>query len=397
MTNFEDVSNRIYGIITGQQHQARMYTEEGVETTDPTEARRFFVSDPNYMVTLDQDSREIIVNRNKHTDLEDFSKLMKKLRMLSNRHMLKTNLQVFGRQIKPKDYAMQARLKAKKSDEVLESAMYGTRKTSYQALEDVKVVVKHKQDVDEEQKGSRSRGIKSIYIEANGERTRFPYPLLTAARAMARHISKGGDFQDEIGQHIMELTEEMVNLREFNTYARTLNHNQQSDEILNLSKQQYKIAKEKLKKYSGKRTYEDACKEATASDDTEVTYNSDDVKDLFTVKHIDQRVEAALPFINNIIKEKLKREKRIQALSEKPFYVRNEQLLPEDEVIRYYTPEINLGKKLECVINSAQEQNELSEYIKGVAEKLMNGKTVTEFDKKIMKNFLENVKLTIDK
>lgn len=397
MTNFDEVARRLYGIISGHQHQPKMFTDQGQETTDPSEARRFFVSEPNYMATVDEDTREILVNRNKNTDLDIFSSLMKKIRVLSTKYMLKTNLQVFGKQIQPKDYAMQARLKSKdKNDEVLESTMYGSRKTSYQKLEDVKIIVKHHREVDPELRGSRSRGIKAVYLQQDGERTQFPYPLLTPARAMGRHLCNGGKVSDSVGQHIMELTETMVNLREFTRYAKNMQESEQSRDIVRLAREQYESARQKLKKFAGPKTYETMCAEVTEQYKEESFDVQNNIKELFTVKQIDPRVEAALPYINKIIAQKNLREQRLLAASKQPFVLKKESMVTEDDLIEYPDPQKNMGRNLKLMINKVQESNELSEYLTGVAESLIGGNTLTEFDKRLIKNVLENSKIAVD-
>lgn len=393
MTNFKDVAKRIYGIISGHGHDLKMFTDGGQETTKLKKARRFFVSEPNYMVTVDEQTREIVINRNEHTELDDFDKLMKKISQLGTRHIIKVSFQEFGKQIQPKDYAMQAR----QSDEVLESTMYGSRKTSYQKLEDVKIIVKHKHEVDKDQTGSRSRGIKSIYLEVAGERTQFPYPLLTAARAMGRHMSKGGKMADRVGSYIMELTETLVNLREFANYARRMPHNDQSQQITKLAREQYESARRSLKKFSGSRTYQAMCDEAatlSTVDDSSLT-DGEDVKELFTVKHVDSRVEAALPHIQKLLAQQKQKQMRLESASKQPFYLNN-AVVTEDDIIEYSDPQKNMGRKLRSMINRVSEKNELSEYLSMIAEDLLNGSTLTEFDKKIIKNILENVVITVD-
>lgn len=395
MTNFDDVSRRLYGIISGHlgvnvKDNLTMFTDEGSETTDPREARRFFVFKPNYMITVDEDTREILVNRNQNTDLDEFSSLMKQVRLLSTKYMLKTNLQVFGKQILPKDFAMQAKLKAK-NDEVLESVMHGSRKTSYQKFEDVKIIVKHNREVDPEQRGSRSRGIKTIYLQQDGERTKFPYPLLTPARAMGRHLCNGGKINDTVGEYIMELTETMVNLREFTKYARNMQESEESRDIVKLAREQYESARQQLKKFSGPKTYEVMC--AMCQESTEQhqeTVDTDLVKELFTVKQVDPRVEAALPYIKKIIAEKKAKQQRLLAASKQPMVFKKESVVTEDDIIEYDDPQKNIGQKLKTLINKVESSNELSEYLSEVAEQLMNGNTLTEFDKKIIRNILKN-------
>jgi hypothetical protein len=62
--------------------------------------------------------------------------------------------------------------------------------------------------------------IDAIYIEnAVGERFRYPVRHLNGARAMAQHIAHGGNPYDEIGQHVVSLSEELSKLRMFKGYV----------------------------------------------------------------------------------------------------------------------------------------------------------------------------------
>ena len=62
------------------------------------------------------------------------------------------------------------------------------------------------------------------YIEsAEGERFKYPYKHLNGARAMARHVSEGGNPFDSFGKHIIGLSEELSKLRSFKTYINRSN------------------------------------------------------------------------------------------------------------------------------------------------------------------------------
>tara|TARA_R110000782_G_scaffold10285_3_gene32253 strand:- start:1667 stop:3061 length:1395 start_codon:yes stop_codon:yes gene_type:complete len=58
-----------------------------------------------------------------------------------------------------------------------------------------------------------------MYIEsADGERFKYPFRHLNGARAMARHVSEGGNLYDDFGKHIVEMSTELNKLRKFKTY-----------------------------------------------------------------------------------------------------------------------------------------------------------------------------------
>jgi hypothetical protein len=89
--------------------------------------------------------------------------------------------------------------------------MYGTSRSSYQKLENVKIIARHsKPIVDETKPGARSRNIESFYIENSlGERFRLPEgTTLNGARAYARHVKNGGAVHDDFGKHIGKIISE---------------------------------------------------------------------------------------------------------------------------------------------------------------------------------------------
>jgi hypothetical protein len=134
--------------------------------------------------------------------------------MAKNYNLLPT-VRIFGKHLEPKDFESFVA-----SSTVSESA-FGSTKTSYHVQPQAKVVLRHSKPVAEEKPGSRSRNIKQIYIDNNqGERFKFDVPYLTAARAMARHVSDGGAPYDEKGRVIYDMAVERQDLRKLVSYAR---------------------------------------------------------------------------------------------------------------------------------------------------------------------------------
>ena len=63
MINYERVAEKLFSIVKGHGHTLVMFTDQGMETSDAAEARRFFVSKPNYMITLDPENRNVKFNK----------------------------------------------------------------------------------------------------------------------------------------------------------------------------------------------------------------------------------------------------------------------------------------------------------------------------------------------
>jgi hypothetical protein len=104
--------------------------------------------------------------------------------------------------------------------QMTESKLWGSSKTSYQDLGETKIIIKHTQPVNLNLAAGRTMHIESIFIENDqGERFRYPYRHLNGARALAQHVAHGGTSYDDIGTHIIGLSEEMSKLKMFKGYV----------------------------------------------------------------------------------------------------------------------------------------------------------------------------------
>ena len=102
-----------------------------------------------------------------------------------------------------------------------ESTMYGTSRNSIQNVGNARVLVKHSKPVNQEQPGARTRDIHSLYVESGeGERFKYPFRHLNGARAMARHVHAGGKPHDEVGEAIVNLSDQLAKLKEVTKFAR---------------------------------------------------------------------------------------------------------------------------------------------------------------------------------
>ena len=112
------------------------------------------------------------------------------LKELSKDYLLNFDYNVFGKRLKPKGELQDAEKNSEKDmADVMEASLgklSGSTKTSYQPLENVKIVLKHKKAIDEEIRGSRSRNIHSIFIQRGEERFKLPennLPIMVSVSA----------------------------------------------------------------------------------------------------------------------------------------------------------------------------------------------------------------------
>ena len=308
MLSSEYVAEKMFKILKGNGHELKLYTNEGADTVDPSEARRFFLIDTGTMVSLDEtdNRREVKVSLGQGVEYADLKDTLYQIKNLANRSIIEYTLKQYSKQIEPKDFDYQAQ-KVRDMNAVNEAigAAYGSTKSSYQKLESARLVIKHNKPVNEEQRGSRSRNIQAIYIEnAEGERYRFPSNNLSGGRAMLRHVKEGGTPYDDFGKHIVEQCNELKKLKEFKRYSEKNGLvNEDTADIVEAVVSRISNIRETLNKMKGSRSYA-AMLEAFESKDEQLDEDDfSDVKDKFTVQFFDENVEGALPYVQALVKE----------------------------------------------------------------------------------------------
>ena len=305
--NIDKVGEQVFKVLKGHGMTLELFTSDGKSTVDPMEAKRFYNAENKMMVNLDvaDEKSELKIGLGKSADVNGLRKLFDNLRSLANRNIIEYTLRTFGKDIEPRDFAFQAKKDSEMKVQESFSKPYGSSKSSYQALENARLIIKHKKHVDEEVRGSRSRNIHSLFIEnAEGERYKFPGTNLSAARAMLRHIKEGGVPHDEMGTHIVALSEEFAELTKFRNYAKksSLISEDTQDVIEGVSNRLEGIRKQfkSLSGTKGYKRYSEGYTEKAVSLEEE---GVDSLKDQFTVRSFDENVASALPHVARVVRE----------------------------------------------------------------------------------------------
>jgi hypothetical protein len=110
MVEMSSLAEKIFSLLKGNGLQVKIFDEAGTESTDPTTARRFFVVNPNIMVTLDEDGNTVEFSKGKNVD-DSVMGIQKNIRKLADQHMMNSKIKVFGKSIQPRDYSYQAKMK----------------------------------------------------------------------------------------------------------------------------------------------------------------------------------------------------------------------------------------------------------------------------------------------
>ena len=188
----------------------------------------------------------------------------------------------------------------------LAESLTGTAKSSFENLDKTRLIIRHSKAVDENIPGDRTRNINSLYIEnSDGERFKYPVIHLAGARAMARHVANGGVPHDDFGKHIVGVSEQIAQLNSFSRYAANKDQlNDSAGDIIEKAKMKLETMRKYIKGLSKQKNYE-AIKEtfqpSAIAELDDATKNS--LREKFTLKHMDDRVESALPLLHSIMQE----------------------------------------------------------------------------------------------
>ena len=230
MNNLEPVSEKLFAKIRGRFPSVTIGDGQGTVTDDPKLAKYF---DFDYKegqevlgkvsITLDEEGVVVLYNQDFMAEAGESEKnnwynFLKEIRIFAKKHMLNFDTRdITKSNLDKRDYAHLTRTAGE--TQMSESNMYGTSRTSFENIDTARLVLKHTKPVNQEVAGSRTQNVHSMYIEsADGERFKYPFRHLNGARAMARHVSEGGNLYDDFGKHIVEMSTELNKLRKFKTY-----------------------------------------------------------------------------------------------------------------------------------------------------------------------------------
>ncbi len=404
--DYNTVSEKLFKVLKGHGYSVQMFdSNEGMEISDPARARFFYVKSPNIMVNVDQQNGEIKMHKGPES-VESIDKSIKSVKNLARDNLLDFDLREFGREIKPKNYTFRLNTNTMK-DITTESytSLAGTTKTSSQNLEGAKLLIKHRKPVNEEVPGSRSRNIKALYIEnADGERFKYPFIHLNGARAMTRHVQSGGNPYDEVGQSIVNISEQLSKIREVaNIVRRSPNMLEQASSIYNSLLAKQEKLRETMKRLTTSTGYNEYVDNFTASTVSEVSQDSlDKMKEKFTVSNIDSRIQELLPMIHQIHEEEMNdteqlRQRVAQNISKGPFELSprtaSQQEYSPDNIKKFSSKEHMMAYKLSDMAARAKD-DEVAVFLSRMSDKISgeDKERMTVDDVEVLKNVLKNIK-----
>ena len=316
MREINKISNALFEKIRDRFEDVSLGDENAKATSDP-EAARFFnfdyvVDDKNYgnitISLIDEISLKIYFSKNISSDLDEEERkhwygFLRELREFARRNLLSFEPRDITRStLKHRDIQQQSKADStySKDEVVAEGRMYGTHKSSYEKDGNVKLIVRHTESVNPEQRGARSRKIKAIFIEnTEGERRKLCCNNLRYARAIARHVAEGGLMEDEFGQHITRIAEECSKLRPFKSQMiRRTFEDQETQAMVEAAFEYHSLLNDTLKRMSGRKGYA-ACKENFQMDEQTLMdeFDVDSMRERFVKRTYNDATDQALPIV----------------------------------------------------------------------------------------------------
>ena len=267
--------------------------------------------------------------------------------------------------------------------------MTGSRKSSYQPLADnVKIIVRHNKDVNEEVRGARSRNIHSILIQRGEEKFKMAENNLSAARAMARHLHNGGETFDTIGEAITEMSRDYGKLKEFVSYVRKAKLvNETNEEFVTLAMENINDIKTNLKRLSGVKSYANAVETVTNYNNVELLQDDLDLESKFTETHFDDKVANVLDNLKVMASKRHAFESYITNAIAKETFENIKEQLKEDELMEFDTPHAKLGHQVSKLGYSAKDEK-LGNYLHSISSKLNAGGQLSQFEYGAIKSSL---------
>ena len=317
--NLNIIAKDLFNKIRGRFSQVTLGDSQGKQTTTPTEARFFdfdFKDGENALgkvsISISEEDGLVVlhskdfVEQSEEPQKRSWFNFLKELRDFAKARVLGFDTRdITKSNLEKRDYDFLGQ--GKEVEKVSESNLYGTTKTSFQTIGEARLVIKHTAPVNPTVAGGRTHRIESLFIENKaGERFKYPFKHLNGARAMARHVSEGGNPFDDFGKHITEMSSELNQLRKFKTYM-----NRSNVMAEGLKKYQSVVDEriEEIKSNCLRLQKQSAYKESFESFSTsELAEVPEDIKkswiDELTIKTFNEELQDVFPYIYKLISER---------------------------------------------------------------------------------------------
>jgi hypothetical protein len=329
-----NIANDLFYKIRSRFSGLKLGTAEGVITINPEEARFFDfdykdddVSIGHVSISLAEENSMKVYFSTGITESMDsrqrkgWYSFLRELRLFAKRRLMAFDTRDIAKDnLDKRDYKFLSQ-NSQSQDKSLtqttvgenvmnESQMYGTKTVSYQKLLDTRLIIKHsKALVDDQQPGARARNISALFVEnQEGERFKYPFIHLAGARAMQRHVANGGLPYDDLGQSIINMSEEIAQLKSFGNYVvRNDLMNSDTNDIVSKSQQRLEGLREQIARLSKQHHYEQYKADFQASSPIEIPQSMvEEFTEKFTVRNFKEDIKSVFPILYRLMQENSK-------------------------------------------------------------------------------------------
>jgi hypothetical protein len=316
--NLNIVAKELFGKIRTQFPKIKLGDADSAATNKPEDAR-FFDFDFTHngealgriSVSISQDdglvvlySNDVVADRTDYIKTKFFN-FLKELREFAKQKLLNFDTRDIAKSnLEKRDYKFMSNNNGEGT--MSESKLFGTSKTSYQQMENAKIIVKHSAPVNYDNPAGRTQRIESIYIEnAQGERFRYPFKHLNGARALAQHVAHGGTPYDTLGEHVIGLSEELSKLRMFKHYVdRNTGLSEAMGNIQSKVMERIDQVKKEIHQLQSPARYTEFAEAFTAHETKEIPEEiMNDWIDRLTIRTFNEELKNVFPYIFKLVDE----------------------------------------------------------------------------------------------
>jgi len=183
-------------------------------------------------------------------------------------------------------------------------------KTSRAVQGKTEVIVRHARPVDEEYAGARSqkKNIKAIFIQNHdGERFKYPFIHPSGAFAMAQHVDHGGIPHDPAGKAIINMSEQIAQLQEFQRKVHRATLHDDATGITERALGRLQELKMQVESLGKRQHYESWISEFNgAGNDSDMMMDDvtmEEYKQKFTQSSFQEELSAFFPLLHKIMSE----------------------------------------------------------------------------------------------
>ncbi len=365
--NYNTVAGELFNQLVGIGNNLQVFDKDGKRTLNSSDGRKFYSKNNKMLVSIDEETNSIQVKFGPSSNKGIVDKFVRALKDKDNgiakKYILGVDVMPYSnKDIEPKNLMAESL-----------SAAMGSVKTSYQQTEGAKLIIRHNNPVNEEIRGSRSRHIKALFIEnSQGERFKYPYKHLLAARTMTQHVAEGGTPYDELGSKIVSLSEERERLLRVASYIKTNGLQEQAGDIGAVVKGRLDEIKAVLNRYNPDALYKDVYEE----DASEV----ESLKEKLTKNVFDESIQDMLPKLGGYLKAYNQRQAAQESFNQLQQQVEVAEsiavtALPDTElldVMVYESPTVSTTELINMVL-PVLEDEQLKANVTAVSEYVQEG------------------------